>query len=41
MGILSNVSLNEGCMGNITGFYCWVNIHLGHIKLFSQLRTSM
>jgi len=35
MGILSNVSLKEGCMGNITGFYCWVNIHLVRIMLFS------
>jgi hypothetical protein len=27
MGILSNVFLNEGYIGNIIGFYCWVNIH--------------
>jgi hypothetical protein len=41
LGILSNVLLNEGYIGNIIGFYCWVNIHLGHIKLFSQLRRLL
>lgn len=34
-GILSNVFLFEDSIGNIMGLFCWVNIHLGHIKVFS------
>jgi hypothetical protein len=36
MAILSNVFLSERSIGNIIGFYCWVNIHLAHIEPFSH-----